>query len=58
MLLTMPAMRVNASSADTGMKRDDRRVDDMPTVARAYVEFAISLMTTGPRAPFRAISTM
>lgn len=47
MLLTMPAMRVNASSADTGMRRDDRRVDDMPSVVRAYVEFAISLMAMG-----------
>lgn len=57
MLLTMPAMRVNASTADTGVRRDGRRADDMPSMVRTNEEFAISLGRDMPCASFRAIST-
>lgn len=42
MLLTMPTMSVNASTADTGVRRDGGRADDMLSMVRTYEEFAIS----------------
>lgn len=46
MLLTTPTMPVNASTTDTGLRRDGR-ADDMLSMARAYEEFAISLVVSG-----------
>lgn len=56
MLLTMPAMRVNASPADSGMKRDDRRVvDNMPPLRGPRLR-GICDFVDGTRTLFRAIS--
>lgn len=46
MLLTMPTMSVNASTTDTGLRRDSGRADDMLSMARTYEEFAISLVVS------------
>jgi len=58
MPLTMPTMRVNASTADVGIKRVVVEWDNMPFVVRTYRGICDFVQDDGFYASFRANSTM